>query len=324
MLKLSAIDAVILKILLRDGRKSYAEIAEECGVTKNKVWKHFSKMEKKGIITGATLQVNYAALGFDALATLMANVEGEQINQVMNYLGKITEIRAYRQYNSIYNIRAITTLKNIDDLDHIKEIMRRRIPANGIRTYIWTAIRTIPENLGISLNQKPEVASKATLAIPSSTLVTTSKVDELDLKIIEKLSQNGRKSFCEIADELGISIDTVMKRFRKLERNNIIKVTIQVNPNLLGYSFTLDLNISLKSPSNSKIIELLSRIPDVVIIIKTSGDYDLQVTAMIKDAEHMFKIQDEIFNLPGVTRIEASARKLPQAWPTPMQYLSTF
>jgi Lrp/AsnC family transcriptional regulator for asnA, asnC and gidA len=325
MPKLSDIDAVILGSLLRDGRKSYAAIANEWGVTKNKIWKHFRKMEKNGIITGATLQVNFAALGFDALATLLANVEGEQLNQVMDYLGKITEVRAYRQYNSVYNIRAVTTLKNIGDLDHVKEVIRRRIPANGIRTYIWTAVRNMPENLRLIIDQKNAgKLSKPALPITGNDHNIKSKVDGLDLKIIEKLVHDGRTPFSEIADELETSIDTVVKRYKKLERDNIIRVIIQVNPSRIGYGFVLDFNISLKSPSNSQTIELLSRIPDVVIITKTSGDYDLQVTAMIRDAEHMFTIQDEISKLPGVIKIETSARKIPREWPTPMQYISTF
>jgi hypothetical protein len=66
------------------------------------------------------------------------------------------------------------------------------------------------------------------------------------------------------------------------------------------------------------------KIPDIVIVTKTTGEYDLQLTAMIRDVEHMFNIQDEIAKTRGVTRIETSARKIPKKWPTPRQYMSTF
>ena len=58
--------------------------------------------------------------------------------------------------------------------------------------------------------------------------------------------------------------------------------------------------------------------------MKTSGDYDLQVTAMIRNIEQMFAIQDEISQITGVVKIETSARKIPTGWPTPKQYISTF
>jgi DNA-binding Lrp family transcriptional regulator len=47
MLKISATDSKILKALLRDGRQSFADIAKDCGVTENKVWKRYKIMEKK-------------------------------------------------------------------------------------------------------------------------------------------------------------------------------------------------------------------------------------------------------------------------------------
>jgi Lrp/AsnC family transcriptional regulator for asnA, asnC and gidA len=282
-------------------------------------------MEKRGIITGATIQMNFAALGFDAMATLLISVESEQLDQVMDYIKKITEVRAYRQYNSIYNLRVVTTLKNINELDHVKEVIRLRTPANGIRTYIWTDVRNIPENLSLTTAPKnvndyckPESAE----AFRNPKIKST--VDELDYRIIEELASNGRTPFSTIADELGTSTDTVVKRYRKLRQNNVIKVTIQINPSKIGYRFIMDFNISLKSPSNSQVIESLCKIPDIVIITKTSGDYDLQVTAIVKDVDQMFDIQDEIAKLSGVTKIETSARKIPTGWPAPKQYLSTF
>jgi hypothetical protein len=65
-------------------------------------------------------------------------------------------------------------------------------------------------------------------------------------------------------------------------------------------------------------------IPDVVIITKISGEYDLHLTAMARDLAHSFDIQDKIAQVCGVTKIEASARKIPFEWPTPQQHISTF
>jgi Lrp/AsnC family transcriptional regulator for asnA, asnC and gidA len=271
------------------------------------------------------VQIDFAALGFDALATLLISVEGEQLNQVMEYIGKITEVRAYQQYNSVYNIRAVTTLKDINELDHVREIIRRRIPANGIRSYIWTAVKTIPENLSLTANQKSmDQTENAVSCSAFHNHEARYEVDAMDRSIIEKLALNSRAPFSEMANELGTSIDTVVKHYRRLRQNNIVKPSIQINPNLIGYHLILDFNISLKSPSNAQAIQSICRIPDVVIIIKTSGDYDLQVTAVIRDVEQMLAIQDEIMKLPGITKIEASARKIPPRWPTAKQYISTF
>ncbi len=71
------------------------------------------------------------------------------------------------------------------------------------------------------------------------------------------------------------------------------------------------------------VVESFTNIPNVVVITKTSGDYDLQLTAMIRDVEQSFAIQDLIARIHGVTKIETTSRKIPDKWPNPQQYIST-
>ncbi len=323
MFQLDEVDSEILKIRLKDGRKSFVDIAKECGVTKNKIWKRYKKMEKKGIINGATTQIDFASFGYDALATLLISVETQQIQQVVKYIQKITEVRAYRQYNSIYNVRAITTLKKLNELDHVRGAIRRHLPTTGLKTYIWTDVKNIPENLNLAATQKKPDTAK--VDAEKSQRQERNEIDELDLQIVDKLSSNGGASFSEIAQEIGTSTDTVVKRYQKLKKNGAIKISIQINPNKIGYRAILDFNIAFASSGNlSGIVATLAKIPDVIIIIKTSGDYDLQLTAMIRDIEQMYSIQDQIAKTRGVTKMEASMRKIPNQWPTPNQYISTF
>ncbi len=322
----STIDAIVLSNLLKDGRRSFADIATDCGVTKSMISKRFKKLEIKGIITGATAQINFAHLGFDALVTLLISVEAHQIEQVMEYIGKITRVRAYRQYNSVFNVRAVTTLKDLNELDHVKEAIRRHLPTVQLKTYIWTDVKNIPENLKLTSDKESAIlANKTNLATMDVNRANKIKIDELDLQIVEKLALSGRAPFNEIAQEIGTSTDTIIKRYRKLKRNGTLKISIQINPNKLGYQSLLDFNIAIASPGSiSGIAESLAKIPDVIIVTKTSGDYDLQLTAMTRSIEQMFTIQDEIARTPGIIKIESSARKIPNKWPTPKQYISTY
>ena len=325
-MKICELDVKILKLLLQDGRRSFTDIAQTCGTTKSQIWKHYKIMEKNGIITGSTIQMNFDIFGYDALVNLLISVEAQQIEQVMNCIGRITEVHAYRQYNNIYNIRAVAILRNLNDLDYVKSAIRRQLPMIAIRTYIWTAVRNIPENLQIMPIQKNIEKNDETI---EDTIVLSQtekpKIDELDLQIVDQLTINGRMPFSKIAEKLNISTDTVLKRYHKLRKKGAMKVSIQINPNKIGYHAILDFNIASTSPVNSSTtVGLLSKIPDVIIVTRTSGDYDLQLTAMIRDVEQFFRLQEEIARTPGVTKIETSARKIPSNWPTQRQHISTF
>ncbi len=326
MLKINELDSEILKILLMDGRTPVDLIAKECGEPKNKIWKRCKALEKKGVIRGATVQINFGQLGYAALATFLVSVESQQMEQAMGFTEKITEVRAYRQYNSVYNVRAVATLKDLNELDHIKQLIKWKLPITGLKTYIWAGVRNIPENLKFACSKCAFESSKQNLTPSINRSTKEIRIDDLDKQIVQELTVNGRMSFTRIAKEIGLSTDTVAKRYRKLKENGAIKVSIQINPNIVGYASILDFNIAFTTSDGltNTIVESLSKIPDVIIITKTSGDYDLHLTAMVRDIAHSFDIQDQISRVCGITKIEASARKIPDRWPTPQQHISTF
>ncbi|MHC1627217.1 MAG: Lrp/AsnC family transcriptional regulator [Candidatus Nezhaarchaeales archaeon] len=49
------------------------------------------------------------------------------------------------------------------------------------------------------------------------------ELDDMDLKIIEMLRNDGRASYKELAEKLGVGVATVYKRVKRLERLGVIK-----------------------------------------------------------------------------------------------------
>lgn len=67
-------------------------------------------------------------------------------------------------------------------------------------------------------------------------------LDALDLKIIQLLSQNGRKSFVEIAKETKLSSVGVKKRVERLLRNNIFQIKGLLN---IAKFYSISANIGI-------------------------------------------------------------------------------
>ena len=131
-------------------------------------------------------------------------------------------------------------------------------------------------------------------------------MDKLDSEIMDKLMHDSRVSFRKIAKELGVSTDTVMRRFNKLKKDGTIKPTLLVNIFKIGYEASVWYMISLRPQVNiSSAVDDISKIADVTMIIKAVGDYDLLVIAPAKGFKHMYKIGDELAKVSGVTKIEA-------------------
>ena len=326
MPEINALDVRILKELLKDGRIGFDELAKLCNTSRNKIWKHYKALEKKGIVKGATTQVNFGDLGYAALATLLISIDSQKVDQVIDFIGKVKEVQTIRQYNSLYTIRAITTLENLHELDQVKQEIRQKLPVTNLKTYLWTGVRNIPENLGINGSlEKENIIDQENSKIATSIPNKHKKIDSIDRQIIQKLTHNGRMPFTKIAKEMKLATNTVVRRYNDLRKNGIIKIVIRIDPKKIGYSAILDFNLSTTSHiiTSEPAIESFSKIPDVIFITKTSGDYDLQLTAMVKNLDQMFSIQNEIASIPSVSKFEVSARKIPKLWPPPQQYIST-
>jgi Lrp/AsnC family transcriptional regulator for asnA, asnC and gidA len=243
---------------------------------------HYKALKSAGIIVGSTIQFNYPKFGYSAVAIIKLSLDSQYIPETLEHLKTIPNIISFCNYNSPYSIIAISTLKNLRDLDYAKEIMSKQNQTNEIKTSLWTDVRNIPENvLSGDFENKTENADEK--GSPAGIV----KIGEIDLQIVEKLAQNGRVPFSKIAQEISISTDNISRRYEKLVRNNFIKISIQFNPIKLGYQSILEINVAVADQSETnKIVDKLSKIKGVSYIVKLSGSYDLSLVALVKSRNY--------------------------------------
>jgi Lrp/AsnC family transcriptional regulator for asnA, asnC and gidA len=313
--------------LLADGRQTDDEIAKKIGETKQSVKKNFGKITKMGIILGATTHVNYKSLGYKAVAHILINVDSKQEDQLVGYLQKMPEVYSFYSRGVKGNLDVVVILKTLEQLNIIKDEIKRRFSILEMKTAIWTDVKEMNYNLAIisGNSEKEKTAENYQVTVERSDPEAMT-LDNIDQKIADKLSENGRVSMHTLGREIGVSSDTAKRKYEKLKKNGVLKVTIQINPNKIGYK-ALCVFFTVTSTENSfEIIEQISRIPDIISIMKTTGDYDLQIWAMVKDLGEFLSVQEALGKIQGITKMDAeivSSAKY-EKWPSPRQYISTF
>jgi DNA-binding Lrp family transcriptional regulator len=323
--QVSEVQAKILKELLVDGRQTDSEIAEKIGSTKVVVKKNYEKMEQMGIIIGATTHVNYKSFGYKAVAYILISVDPKQENLLIEYLQKQPEVFSVNRRGVKGNIDVVTILKTLEQLNEFKDNIKRHFFVFEMKTAIWTDVKEMNENLTI-IPENRKNAEETTNYQAKTLKINPQKVfvDQIDLKIAAKLSENGRVSMESLSREIGISSDTAKRRYRKLKENGVLKVTIQINPIKIGYQAICIFFAGISSEESFSIIKEISKIPDVISIMKTTGDYDLQIWVMIKSIGQLLSIQEELQNMTKITKIDLEIVGMREKWPTPRQYISTF
>lgn len=134
-------------------------------------------------------------------------------------------------------------------------------------------------------------------------------MDKLDKQIIEHLSSNSRQSFRKIADATGKSTDTIINRYNAMVKDGVIRGnSITLDRDKLGFegvAVFLVVTGNNVNISDDEIMEEISKIPNVLLVSKTMGAYDLVVLVAVKGLVHFEKVCVDIVVLPGVKDINS-------------------
>lgn len=130
-------------------------------------------------------------------------------------------------------------------------------------------------------------------------------LDKIDTTILEILKNDARTSFREIARKLKVSPDTIINRFERLKKHEIIiDSTVVIDPKKIGYSFIARFGIKVKPAYSTQVLEKVISIPSVIVASKIVGSYDLISISVIKNFNHLYKLRDTILEMPYVEKIE--------------------
>jgi len=132
------------------------------------------------------------------------------------------------------------------------------------------------------------------------------ELDELDLKILNILQENCRRSLDEISKELNVPKSTIYYRIKKLESLGVIEgYYAKVNPRILGHDyFTVTLVKAKYGPGyHKKIGEIISKIPGVWAVYYVLGEYDFVVIARARNREEFVsQILEKFINHEEIER----------------------
>ena len=127
-------------------------------------------------------------------------------------------------------------------------------------------------------------------------------LDEQDKIIIKHLQNDGRKSYKDIADEIGVSNVSVHNRFKKLIKENVLHIIGWANPENLSLNCHALVLLDIRTSKHlDNAIKSLSKLEWVDMLTITAGKYILEVELLCRDNEHLFEVVDEhINNLEGI------------------------
>ena len=133
------------------------------------------------------------------------------------------------------------------------------------------------------------------------------KIDQLDRKILQIITQNARMPFKDVADECGVSRAAIHQRVQRLIDINVITGSgYFVNPKTLGFQMCVYIGITLERGSMYKeVVAELEKIPEIVESQYTLGAYTLLIKLYAKNDEQLMELlNSRIQEIKGVATTE--------------------
>lgn len=135
-------------------------------------------------------------------------------------------------------------------------------------------------------------------------------LDSYDRKILRHLAQDGRISWRDLSERIGLSLTPTLRRVRRLEEEKYIQ----------GYSANLDerrligamsafVSVTLERQVEDALADFEAKIvtlPEVMSAFLMTGGSDYLLRVVVRDLDHYQRLLAELTRIPRVAHIQSS------------------
>jgi DNA-binding Lrp family transcriptional regulator len=214
--RLDDTDLQIIRLLARDSRTPYKDIASAVGISSNAAKKRINKMVSNGAIERFAVHIDPVIFGYER--------------------------------------ECILTLRNIDKTIKEQKILNTVNLVGDIIVYVKHLEGTAGFVLYVRAGAEDKITTLADLLKPASIETVfvsyrpiTMRIHTSDLEIMKSLISDPRMPIDDIAKEASLSSKTVARRLEKMRENHIIEFSILTNlssTQLTGYvEFAVLINV---------------------------------------------------------------------------------
>ena len=124
-LRIDNLDRQILHLLMQNVNRAYTDIAKELGVSGGTIHVRLKKMTEMGIVQGAQLLINPAAIGYDICAFIGVFLEkGSAYKEVVEKMRLIPEIVELHYTTGEYSMFVKIICR---DTKHLREVLNEKM-----------------------------------------------------------------------------------------------------------------------------------------------------------------------------------------------------
>ena len=129
-------------------------------------------------------------------------------------------------------------------------------------------------------------------------------MDDIDRALLGALATDARRSYADLARQVGLSAPSVHERVRKLEREGVLRgSTADIEPKAIGLGVSALVGLQQREGVEAdEIVSSLREVPEIEDCWFVAGDEAFLVKVRVADLDDLDRTLRVLRHVPGVTR----------------------
>lgn len=272
----------IILILRRHGRSSFSDIARELDITREQVASRVNPLFQSGELR-VIAAPHPRVLGLNVSAHISIKVRGS-IQPVLKELDGLDSLMFISVSAGAFQVIAETGLPSMTDLRQQISTIRAINGVTDVQVLLYERLLS-----SFFLGEEPESFNY--------------NFDDYDISIITVLQQDGRASYADIADRVGLSLSGCRIRVQRLLESGVMQIgAIKQRSDMID---DLLFGIGINAHGGLQdVTELLRAEAGLEFMARTVGRYDIIATLSFNSLRDFNRLMSRLLALPTVTYSE--------------------
>jgi DNA-binding Lrp family transcriptional regulator len=258
----------IIAILRRDGRTSFSDIARALDTTRDVVAARVNPLIRDGELR-VIAATHPRVLGLAVSAHLSIKVRGDT-HRIVKVLERLESLVLITIVVGAFQIVAETDVRDMAELGQQVSMIRAIDGITEVQVLIYEQVLS-------SFFMGPQPATDRI------------ELDEYDINIIKRLQRNGRASYADLTEHVGLSLSGCRTRLQRLLESGVVQIGAIPRRSDMTDDLVFGLGVNARG-DRSGVIELLKAAPGLEFIASTIGRFDLVATVSfnsLRDFNHL-------------------------------------
>jgi DNA-binding Lrp family transcriptional regulator len=300
-LPLTAFEVAVFRALQEDGRVAFTTVAQRLGVSEANVRRTVKQLIAKDVFT-ITAVADPRLMGLESMSWLALSVQLSQLESTAEALAAMPEIDYVVITTGAWHVMAEVACAGTDELFAL--VKRVRALPGVQRTETYPYFKLLRQQFRWTNGGDAPTATDAGAA--RGVRSAPAELDALDRVLVNELQNDGRASFRDIGQRLGVSERAISTRFARLADEDLVRVIAVGNPHALGFHGLAWLGVSISDSADvEEVAAAFAEIPQVSYLVSVSGRFDLMGELVCRDRDHLLTtLNDRIGTIDGVETVE--------------------